>query len=156
MSLFVPETTAQAWVYAKLSGSSAVIAALGNNQIHPNIAPPEVTTRHISHWFYGPSGGKSAFPIGRGLVQIGMMWRVTAWEPSYSQQALEPAMLAVMVALVGPNGDGIIERFVHNAVAFTIECRFLGPDIAQIPTPPAGIWAPLHHLYDLVVRPVGA
>ena len=72
MSLFVPETTAQAWVYAKLSGSSAVIAALGNNQIHPNIAPPEVTTRHISHWFYGPSGGKSAFPIGRGLVQIGM------------------------------------------------------------------------------------
>jgi hypothetical protein len=153
MTIFVPETTAQAWVYAELVASSAVTTALGSTQIIANIAPPEVTGRHITHWFYGPSGGKLAFPIGRGLVQVGMVWRVTGWEPSYSQQALEPVMKAVMTTLTGANGHGRTARFTHDAMAFTIECRFAGPDIAQVEAP-TGVWAPLHHLYDLVVRPV--
>jgi hypothetical protein len=154
MTIFVPETTAQAWVRAELVGSAPVIAALGNNQIYPNIAPPEVTGRHISHWFYGPSGGESVFPIGRGLIQVCMTWRVTGWEPSYSQQALEPVMKAVMVALVGPEGRGRTARFAHDSMAFTIECRYIGPDVAPMASVPTGMWAPLHHLYDLTVRPV--
>lgn len=153
MSIFVPETTAQAWVQSQLT-TAPVTTALGNSQIYPNVAPPSVAGRHISHWFYGPSGGKLAFPIGRGLVQVGMVWRITGWEPSYSQQVLEPVMKAVMVALTGADGRGRTARFAHDAMAFTIECRFAGPDMAPVTAVPVGMWAPLHHLYDLVVRPV--
>ena len=155
MSIFVPEAVAQAWVKAQLLGSASVVSALGNSSVYPNVAPPEVTGRHISHWFYGPSGGRAAVPIGRGLVQMGMTWRVTAWEPGYSQQALEPVMLAVMATLIGPTGRGRIARFTYNATGFDIECRYIGPDVAQVQQP-VGVWAPLHHLYDLQVRPVAA
>lgn len=151
MSIFVPEAVAQAWVYSVLN-TGPVTSALGNSQIYPNVAPPEVTGRHLSHWFYGPSGGKLAVPIGRGLVQVGMIWRITGWEPSYSQQALEPVMKAVMVAMTGSDGRGRTARFSHDSIAFTVESRFLGPDVAPVSAVPVGMWAPLHHLYDLQVR----
>lgn len=152
MAVFVPEMVAQAWVRSELIGSASVLSALGSSAIYPNNAPPEVTGRHISHWFYGPSGGESAFPIGRGLVQICMTWRISGWEPSTSQQALAPLMKAVMSTLIGPIGRGRIARFTYDGDAFTMECRFIGPDIAKVEPPPGPAWAPIHHLYDLTVR----
>lgn len=153
MSIFVPEAVAKAWVYAELVGASAVTTALGNSYILPGLAPPEVEARHIAHGFYGPSGGKLAVAMGRGVVQVCLYWRVTGWEPSYDDTPLEPVMEAVMTTLTGSDGHGRIARFAHRSTVYTMECRFAGPDIANPNAVPAGVWSPITHLYDLVVRP---
>jgi len=158
MNVFTPEMVAQRWVFSRLVASAPLLAALGstasNPRIIPNIATAEVTKRHITHWFYGPAGGILARPVGQPVVQVGMIWRVTGWEPSFDQQTLDPVMKAVMTALSGADGRGIVVRYVDDDGAFTMESHFAGPEIAAVAPASEGVWSPVHHLYAITVRPV--
>lgn len=149
---FTPLTVIQRWVYAVLAANATIDAQVGADNIWPNVSPSDVTGRHLTHGFAGPEGGIRAQPLGRALSQIGLRWDVTGWEPSYSQQALEPVMEAVMTTLIGADARGKVHRFADGARSWTIECDYFGPVQVPIDLAPAGVWAPVSERYSLFLR----
>lgn len=154
MSLYVPQTVAQRFVYSLLVASAAVTTALGGSgYIYPNISPADVGRhRHLVSAFAGPEGGIRATPIGQALVQIGLRWDVTAWEPSFSQQALEPLMEAVQTVLIGTDGRGKRHVFSDGSESYRIEAVYGGPVQVPLDVAPAGVWAPVSERYVLTIR----
>jgi hypothetical protein len=155
MTVFVPETILERWVYSVLVGSAAVTTALGSTQILPRVSPPAVVGRHITHGFMSPDGGIVAKPLGRPVTQVAVIWHITAWEPSYSTQALEPVMAAVQVAMTDALGNPTSVRFVETPQSWSIGSQWTGTGYVPMEVVPAGAWAPIRHLYRLEVSPVG-
>lgn len=145
---------AQRFIYQTLKEIAAIDTAIGADNIWPNLSPPNVTGRHMTHSFAGPEGGVLAIPTGRGIAQVGVRWDITAWEPDYSQAALEPAMIAVMGALTGTDTRGRQFRFVDGARAYHIEALYGGPVQVPVEATPAGVWAPISERYLLTIRPL--
>ena len=156
MSLFVPLTVAQRFIYGKLAGEAAITTALGGaSRIYPNISPADIgRVRHMTHAFAGPEGGVRATPLGQSLVQIGLRWDVTAWEPSFSQQALEPLMEAVQSVLIGPDGRGMRHIYPDGDVSYRVEVVYEGPVQVPLEVAPAGVWAPISERYGVTLRQV--
>lgn len=152
---WVPVTVCQRWVYGVLSGDATVVSEIGGvDHIYPNISPADVKSRHMTHAFTGPEGGQRVLPLGAGTVQVGLRWDITAWEPDWSQQALEPAMLAAQAALVGTDTRGRGFRYVDGGRVFHIETLYGGPVQVPLEATPAGIWAPISERYEVTIRPL--
>ena len=151
---WVPVTVCQRWVYGVLSGDPAITSLIPADQIYPNVSPQDIKARHMTHVFAGPEGGRRVLPLGGGTAQGGLNWDITAWEPDWSQQALEPAMLAVQAALVGPDTRGQRFRYVDGGRAFAIETLYGGPVQVPLEATPAGVWAPISERYEVTIRPL--
>ena len=151
MSVFVPLTVLQRFVRWRLGNDAAVTTALGGaGRIHPNYSPSNVTARHLVHEDYG--GARVNKPTGSAIPLVEMTWAVTAWEPGPSQQALEPLMEAVMVALIGEDATGETHRFSDAPRVWDVYCDYAGPDKVPIDVAPTGVWAPVRELYTMTLQ----
>lgn len=146
---FVGQAIAQQFVHSTLSASSAVTTALGGaGRIFPNISPSGVTTRHLAHQYYGRVAVVK--PAGSPVAMVTMRWAITAWEPSFSQQALEPAMEAVMGLLIGQDTRGKTHRFTDdNSRVWSIYADYDDEDLVEVEVAPVGTWAPMRQVYTL-------
>lgn len=142
----------QRFVASTLAADAEVQTALGGaGRIHPNLSPTTIKTRHLTHRDYGSV--KVAMPNGT-IGMVSMRWAVTAWEPSPSQQALEPLMEAVMKALIGPILAGKTHRFVDGDRIWSIEADYFSPDLVELEVAPIGTWAPVRETYTLALQQV--
>lgn len=148
---FTALTVLQRFVHTLLSADAALTAALGGaGRLYPNVSPSGVNTRHLVHQNY--AGVRVAKPSGAPLGMVSMHWAFTAWEPSYSQQALEPVMEAVMAVLIRPDTRGRTHRYVDGARTWGVTVDYVGPDIVGLEVAPAGVWAPVREVYDMALR----
>jgi hypothetical protein len=154
MSVFVPQTVVQRFVYSLLAADVTITSAIGGaNRIYPNVSPGDIgRVKHMTHGFAGPEGGIRAEPLGQALSQITLRWDVTAWEPSFSQQALEPVMEAVQTALIGADGRGRLHRYVDGGDVFDLAVEYGGPVLVPLELQPAGVWAPISERYEIALR----
>jgi hypothetical protein len=150
---FVPTLVIQRWMRSVLEGDATIVAAVGTANIYPNISASDVKVRHITHGFGGPNNATIARPMRGPIAQVAMFWDITAWEPSYSQQALQPVMLAIMAELVGDDTRGTSRRFADSGRNFQIDCDYVGPEVVPIEATPAGVWAPIRERYAVTLRP---
>jgi len=149
---FVAHNVVQRWINTVLRNDPAVVAEVGTN-IYPNLSPRTVTGRHLAHAFGGPNGGRVARPMRAALSQSGVFWDITAWEPGYSQQALDPVLEAVMAQLVGLDLRGTTRPFVDGDRTFGVDCDYVGPEVVPIDAAPEGVWAPVRERYAVTLRP---
>lgn len=152
---FVPHNVAQRWLYSVLSGSAAVVAAVGLANIYPNVSPSADQVRQLAYSYAGPLRGPLATPMRAPIAQVAMLWDITAWEPRFSQQALDPLMEAVMTVLIGADTRGKTHRFVDGARLWGIDCDYVGPEYVPLDLDPAGVWAPVRERYSVMLRPSG-
>lgn len=152
---FAAQTVIQRFLRNAMDADSALQTAIGGpGRIYPNVSPSGVTVRHLTHQFYGgvqvPRGNGSSI----GMVTV--RWAFTAWEPSYSQQALEPVMQALMEMLIGVNLRGKTHRYVDTTSSPTrvwdIYVDYFAPDIVELEVAPAGTWAPLREVYQMSLQ----
>lgn len=148
---FATLTVLQRFVASTLAADSAVQTAIGGSgRIYPNVSPSGVSTRHLTHQDYGSVVVNK--PSGSGIGMVTMRWAFTAWEPSYSQQALEPLMEAVMKVLIGTNTRGKTHRYIDGSRTWDIYVDYAGPDIVELEVAPAGTWAPLRETYTMALQ----
>ena len=148
---FAALTVLQRFVASTLAADSAVQAAFGGTpRIYPNVSPSGVTTRHLTHQDYGSV--QVSKPSGSAIGMVTMRWAFTAWEPSYSQQALEPLMQAVMAVLIGPGLRGKTHRYIDGSRTWDIYVDYAGPDIVELEVAPVGTWAPLRETYTMALQ----
>lgn len=149
---FATLTVLQRFIASTLAADSAVQTAIGGaGRIYPNVSPSGIgQIRHLTHTDYGSV--RVAKPTGAPIGMVTMNWAFTAWEPSYSQQALEPLMQAVMTAMIGPNLSGKTHRYVDGSRVWSIYADYVGPDIVELEVAPAGTWAPLREVYTLALQ----
>lgn len=145
---FAALTVLQRFVAATLAADSAVQTALGGaGRIHPNVSPSRIEVRHLVHEDYGSV--QLAKPSGSAIGMVTMRWAFTAWEPSYSQQALEPLMQALMRTLIGDDLRGKQHRYVDAPRIWSIYVDYAGPDKVPLEVVPAGTWAPIREVYTM-------
>lgn len=150
---FAALTVLQAFVAGLLANDADVQAAFDDDvEIYPNISPEQVDTRHITHTDYGSI--QIAKPVGAPIAMVTMRWAITAWEPSPSQQALEPLMEAVMKALIGYGLEGREHRYVDGDRTWSIYVDYAGPDIVEPEITPVGTWAPLRETYTMALQQI--
>jgi hypothetical protein len=150
---FVPQTVVQRWMSVVLKADAAVIAQVPASRIFPNISPSDVgRQRHLTHVFAGPEGGIRAEPLGRALSQITLRWDVTAWEPAFSQQVLEPLMEAIQTLLIGADARGKRHVYSDGGESYRLEVQYGGPVLVPLELQPAGVWAPISERYDIALR----
>jgi hypothetical protein len=150
---YVPQTVIQRFIRAKLVGDAAITAIVPASRIVPNVGPSSIgKNRHLVHAFAGPEGGVRVMPIGAPRAQIALRWDITAWEPDYSQQALEPLMEAVQTVLIGSDDLGLVHRYVDGSRLWTVEVQYGGPVQVPLEATPAGIWAPISERYTVALR----
>lgn len=151
---FVVQTVIQRWIYTLLSADATILAAIGGaNRIYPNVSPADIgRVRHITHVFAGPEGGIRAERLGRALSQITVYWDITTWEPSFSQQAIEPVMKAVQTVLIGADARGKLHRYVDGTDVFDLSVQYGGPVLVPPELQPAGVWFPLSERYHIALR----
>lgn len=150
---WIAQTVAQRWVQSVLTGAPAVTALIPSAAIYPNVAPAEVVTRHLVHGFAGPNGGRIAAPMRAPIASVSLLWDITGWEPAHSQQALEPAMEAVMGVLIGDDTRGKTHVFVDGSRRWGVDCDAVGPEYVPLDQTPAGVWAPVRDRYAITLRP---
>ncbi len=150
---FVPTLVVQRWMNSILTGNATVVSAVGVTNIYPNVSASDVKARHITHGFGGPNNAILAKPMRAPIAQVSLFWDITAWEPSYSQQALQPVMLAIMGELIGADTRGTSRRFVDSGRAFQLDCDYVGPEVVPLESTPAGIWAPVRERFAVALRP---
>ena len=150
---FVPVLVVQRWMHSILSTNPTVTAAVGTH-IYPNVSASDIKVRHITHTFGGPNNAIVAKPMRAPIAMVSLFWDITAWEPGYSQQALEPAMTAIMDVLVGTDTRGTSRRYTDGSRAFQMDCDYVGPEVVPIEVTPAGVWAPIRERYAVVLRPI--
>jgi hypothetical protein len=152
-SAFSTLTILQRFSFAILSADSAVTTAIGGaGRIHPNVSPSGISTRHLVHSDYG--GAQVSKSQGAAIGMVSMRWAFTAWEPSYSQQALEPLMQAVMTVLIGADTRGKTHRYLDDSRVWSIYADYFGPDIVELEVAPAGTWAPVREVYTMSLQQV--
>lgn len=149
---FATLTVLQRFVASTLGASSDVLTAIGGSgRIYPNVSPAGIgSIRHLTHQDYGSV--QVSKPSGSAIGMVTMRWAFTAWEPSYSQQALEPLMEAVMKVLIGTNLRGKEHRYVDGSRVWSIYTDYFGPDIVELEVAPAGTWAPLRETYTMALQ----
>lgn len=148
---FAALTIIQRFVASTLAADSAVLAAIGGSgRIYPNVSPAGVNSRHLTHQDYG--GVQVPRGMGSGIGMVTMRWAFTAWEPSYSQQALEPLMQAVMAVLIGTSLRGKTHRYVDGSRSWDLYVDYFGPDIVELEVAPVGTWAPLREVYTMALQ----
>lgn len=156
---FVPENVARRFVQAVLTADAAVLAQLshGAADIAPNVLPGERVERQLLHAHAGPRRRGVAMPMRAPIAQVAMWWEVTAWEPSFSQEALDDLMEAVMGVLIGSDTRGKTHFFIDGARRWSIDVDVAPDDFTQLVpldlTGP-GVWAPIRHRYAIALRPV--
>lgn len=149
---FNPQMVTQRWVNSLLRANATVTTIVGN-AIYPNVSATDIKTRHLTHTFGGPGSAIGTQPMRAPIALVSLLWDITAWEPGYSQQALEPLMVAVMTELIGTDTRGRVRRFIDGSRSFTMHCDYVGPEYVPVEVAPAGIWAPLRDRYAIAVQP---
>lgn len=142
----------QRWVNGLLKANATVTSIVGT-AIFPNVSATDIKTRHVTHTFGGAVNDVVARPMRSGIALVSLLWDVTAWEPGYSQQALEPVMVAIMGELIGSDTRGTVRRFVDGARSYTVHCDYVGPEYVPVEVAPAGVWAPLRDRYAIAIQP---
>ena len=149
---FVAHNVVQRFINSVLRNDAQITALVGSN-IYPNLSPPSVKGRHLTHAFGGPNGGRVARPMRAPLAQTGLFWDITGWEPGMSQQALDPVLEAVMAALVGDDTRGTSRVFADGDRSWGVDCDYVGPEVVPIEAAPEGSWAPVRERYAVTIRP---
>lgn len=150
---WIPQLVVQRWVSSILKADAAVIAAVGAANVYPNVSPQSTGTRTLTHAFGGGIRNALAKPMRAPIAQVAMYWDVTGWEPGWSQQALEPVMIAVMGVMIGAETRGTTRRFTEGARSFTIDCDYAGEEYVELDIASPGVWAPIRERYTVAVRP---
>jgi hypothetical protein len=159
---FVPQLVVQRWVTTVLKADPAVVAAVGAaNRIFPNLVPTDQVVRQLVHSFAGPAGGREVVkPIGSPIGQAMLFWDLTAWEPRFSQQAVEPLMQAVMAVLIGSETRGKRHRFIDvpplPSRGWDLDCDYVDDQYVPLDTAQALVWAPVRQRYRVFLRPLTA
>lgn len=153
---FIPQLVTQAWMQTFLSGDAGVQAAMTETnvvQITPNLAPAQVEGRHVTHAIGGMAPGGVARPMGGPISMVSLYWDITGWNPSRSQISMEPVMLAIMAALLGPNMQGDSHLFIRGSRGFDFFVDYEGAVPVPLDVASADVWAPVRERYVVAVSP---
>lgn len=128
-----------------------VLAQVPADDIFPDVNPDESPRRQLTHAYAG--GFISAKPMGTSISQVSILWDVTAWEPRFSRQALEPLMAAVSAALIGPEMGGKTHRYVDGRT-WDIAIDYDSDPVVGIDATQAQVWAPVRQRYRAWISPL--
>lgn len=149
---FVPTLVTQRWINKILVENATVVSLVGD-RVFPNVSTSDVKLRHVVHAFGGPNNANVVRPMRAPIPMVSLFWDITAWEPGFSQQALEPIMLAVMEELVGADTRGRERRFIDGSRSFQMDADYIGPQVVPLDIAPPGVWAPIRERYQIGIRP---
>lgn len=151
---FLAQLVASRWLTQLLRGSSEVTAEMPAKRIVANLAP-STTEAHVTHNFAGLTAGGVARPMGGSIEMVTMYWDVTAWNPSMSQQSMEPVMLAIARTLLEVDDEvrGKTHHFTDGDRSFDIFVDYDGPNPVPLEVAPADVWAPVRERFILSLSP---